>query len=106
MVGHVSLWAASLSKFMTMVPFLMASVTSNKFLPGIQPSWMASFHDAPSFRTPTMTLRPLSRRLRPWPWPWEPYPMSARVSFLKYSYTELVSPTAPIDEFPCHYPPI
>lgn len=52
-----------------MVPLVMASSTSNRFLPGTQPSSMASFQDLPLFRTPTMTLRPLSRRLRPWPWP-------------------------------------
>lgn len=55
-----------------MEPREMASSTSKRFLPGTQPSWTASFHDLPSLRTPTMTLRPLSRRLRPWPWPCEP----------------------------------
>lgn len=69
MAGQVSDWAASLRRFMTMVPLVMASSTSNRFLPGTQPSSMASFQDLPLFRTPTMTLRPLSRRLRPWPWP-------------------------------------
>lgn len=67
MWGQVSLWAASDKRFMTMVPLEMASSTSNRFLPGTQPSWMASCHDLPSLRTPMMTLRPLSRRLRPWP---------------------------------------
>lgn len=50
-----------------MVPREMASSTSNRFLPATQPSCSASFQDLPFFRTPTMTLRPLSRRLRPWP---------------------------------------
>jgi hypothetical protein len=36
--GQVSDWAASERRFMMMVPLLMASSTSNKFLPGIQPS--------------------------------------------------------------------
>lgn len=72
MWAHVSDWAASLRRFMTMEPREMASSTSKRFLPGTQPSWTASFHDLPSLRTPTMTLRPLSRRLRPWPWPCEP----------------------------------
>lgn len=70
--GQVSDWAASDSRFMTMVDLPMASSMSNRFLPGTQPSASASFHEAPFFRTPTMTLRPLSRRLRPWPWPCEP----------------------------------
>lgn len=52
-----------------MVPREIASFTSKRFLPGTQPSWMASFHEAPFLRTPMITLRPLSRRLRPWPWP-------------------------------------
>lgn len=57
---------------MMIEPFWIASSTSNKFLPGTQPSWMASFQLAPSFLTPTITFKPLSRRFRPWPWPWEP----------------------------------
>lgn len=65
--GHVSDWAASERRFMTMVDLPMASSMSNRFLPGTQPSSSASFHEAPFFRTPTMTFRPLSRRLRPWP---------------------------------------
>jgi hypothetical protein len=72
MAGQVSDWAASLRRFMMTVPREMASSTSNRFLPGTQPSWTASSQDLPFFRTPTMTLRPLSRRFRPWPWPWEP----------------------------------
>lgn len=71
-LSQVLLWAESESRFMTMLPFLMASSTSKRFLPGTQPSCCASFQLAPSFRTPMMTFRPLSRRLRPWPWPWEP----------------------------------
>lgn len=55
-----------------MVDLPMASSISNRFLPGTQPSCSASFHEVPFFRTPTMTFRPLSRRLRPWPWPCEP----------------------------------
>lgn len=87
MAGHVSLCAASLSRFMTIVPLPMASSMSNRLVPGIQPSCWASFHEAPFFRTPMMTFKPLSRRLRPCPCPCEPYPMSASVSFLKYSYS-------------------
>ena len=67
MAGQVSDWAASESRFMTMVPREMASSTSKRFLPATQPSCSASFQDLPFFRTPMMTLRPLSRRLRPWP---------------------------------------
>jgi hypothetical protein len=63
--GQVSDWAASESRFMTMVALPMASSMSNRFLPGTQPSCSASFHEVPFFRTPTMTLRPLSRMLRP-----------------------------------------
>lgn len=85
MAGHVSLCAASLRRFMTIVPLPMASSTSKRLVPGIQPSCWASFHEAPFFRTPMMTFKPLSRRLRPCPCPCEPYPMSASVSFLKYS---------------------
>jgi hypothetical protein len=70
--GQVSDWAASESRFMTMVDLPIASSMSKRFLPGTQPSSSASFQEAPFFRTPTMTFRPLSRRLRPWPWPWEP----------------------------------
>jgi len=55
-----------------MVDLPMASSISNRFLPGTQPSCSASFHEVPFFRTPTMTFKPLSRRLRPWPWPCEP----------------------------------
>ncbi len=84
--GHVSLCAASLSKFMTIVPLEMASSTSNRFVPGIHPSCWASFHEAPFFRTPIITFRPLSRKFKPCPWPCDPYPMRARVSFLKYSF--------------------
>jgi hypothetical protein len=65
--GQVSDWAASESRFMTIVALPIASSMSNRFLPGTQPSCSASFHEAPFFRTPTMTLRPLSRMLRPWP---------------------------------------
>jgi hypothetical protein len=63
--GHVSLCAASLSRFMTMVPLEIASSISNRFVPGIQPSCCASFHEAPFLRTPMITFRPLSRRFRP-----------------------------------------
>ncbi len=42
---------------------LAASSMEKRFFPGCQPSSMASFHEAPSFRTPTMTFKPLSRRL-------------------------------------------
>ena len=72
MAGHVSLCAASLSRFMMIVPRPIASSTSNRFLPGTQPSCCASFHEAPFFRTPMITLRPLSRKFRPWPCPCEP----------------------------------
>ena len=65
MAGQVSDWAASERRFMMMVPLLMASSMSKRFLPGTQPSCSASFHEAPFLRTPTMTLRPLSRRFRP-----------------------------------------
>jgi len=63
--GQVSDWAASERRFMMMVPLPMASSMSKRFLPATQPSSSASFHEAPFFRTPTMTFRPLSRRLRP-----------------------------------------
>jgi len=65
MAGQVSDWAASERRFMMMVPFPMASSMSKRFLPATQPSCSASFHEAPFFLTPTMTFRPLSRRLRP-----------------------------------------
>jgi hypothetical protein len=48
-----------------MVALPIASSISNRFLPGTQPSSWASFHEVPFFRTPTMTFKPLSRRLRP-----------------------------------------
>lgn len=37
-----------------------------------QPSSWACLQDSPPSRTPTITLRPLSRALRPCPCPWEP----------------------------------
>ena len=37
-----------------------------------QPSSRACFQLSPFSRTPTTTLRPLSRAFRPCPWPWEP----------------------------------
>jgi hypothetical protein len=83
------------------VPLLMASSMPKRVSPGTQPSSWACFqlqlgggndkggdgqrsgpskrrqerrrtHDSPPSRTPTMTLMPLSRALRPWPWPCEP----------------------------------
>ena len=54
-------------RFMTIVPFLMASSTSKRFLPGTQPSSWACFQDAPSLRTPMMTFNPLSRAFNPCP---------------------------------------
>jgi hypothetical protein len=48
---------------------------------------MASFQEAPPSRTPTMTFMPLSRALRPCPCPWDPYPIKARVSLAKYSWS-------------------
>jgi hypothetical protein len=69
-------------------------------LPGTQPSSCACFHDAPSLRTPTITFIPLSLAFKPCPclhqqyfvppYPCDPYPISASVSFLKYSFVNFV----------------
>lgn len=63
--GHVSDCAASESRFMMMVPREMASSMSKRLVPSTQPSCWASFHEVPFFRTPTITLSPLSRKFRP-----------------------------------------
>src|SRR3712207_2104612 len=67
------------------VPRRQASSISNNVSPGTQPSATAFSQVLPPLRCPTITLKPLSRKLSDCPGPCTPYPITAIVSFFNTS---------------------
>jgi len=71
--GHIIFCPASEIRYCTIVPFLAASSTSKRVLPGTQPSAAALSYSRLNLGDwPTITRKPLSRMFKAWAGPWTP----------------------------------